>query len=181
MDKAANHAFWQTPSPARYAQASPGRAAFLLELLSDIPGGSVLEIGCNCGRNLVALQLAGYDAYGVEISTKAVAAAPARLKERIFHADAESWLNSHNSEYDVVFSMAALMHFHPDSIYSVATNMARIAKTVITIECELAHAPPHTYARDYGLIFTNQGMRQVYICSAGADLHMYTARVFCKN
>ena len=71
-------AFWRSPDaanqPADYRDA-PDRTAFLVGLVErhvakDAP---ILELGCNVGRNLNALALAGYTHLtGVEINPDAV-------------------------------------------------------------------------------------------------------------
>ncbi len=45
------------------------------------PGGSVLDVGCGAGSNVIFLAQKGYDAHGIDLSPGAVAAARSRATE----------------------------------------------------------------------------------------------------
>ena len=165
--------YWEDPlhagnKPEKYAE-HPERSRYLLELLGDLdpkPKGA-LEVGCNVGRNLHFLQQAGYETTGIELSAKAVAA----LREtypalaagaRIINAPAEEALRDLPAKgFDVVFTMAVLVHIPPPGCDGVFREMARVAKNhIITIEDEGLHTERH-FPRDYEQIFAPLGFRQI--------------------
>ncbi len=184
--------FWRNPPNARnkpdaYRRA-PGRSEFLVDLLSQHApaGSSVLEIGCNVGRNLNALYKAGYGPIAaIEISEPAIkemkvafpdlAAAANILNKPVEEAIPEL----EDGAYDVVFSMAVLLHIHPDSDW-VFEHIARVTKSVlVTIEDE-STSNTRIFPRKYKEIFEALGLRQVAETTPPM-LPNYTARVFTKS
>ena len=183
--------YWRNPpaaknKPAAYLQF-PERSAFLVDLLAQhVPANSgALEIGCNVGRNLNALREAGYGPLAaIEISEAAVkelrTAFPdlAATANIINKSVEEAIVEIADDAYDVVFSMAVLLHIHPDSDW-ILEHIARVAKSfVVTIEDE-ATSNPRIFPRKYKDIFEGLGLEQVAE-STPSMLPKYTARVFRK-
>jgi len=76
------------------------------------PPGRMLDLGCSCGYFLDMALERGYDAYGVEFSEAAIAAAQPATRQRIRRGnvnDPES-ANGHPSEYDVVTAFDIIEH-----------------------------------------------------------------------
>ena len=66
-----------------------------------------------------------------------------------------------DSHFDVVYTMAVLMHIHPDSEF-IFKEITRITKDrLIVIEDEKCISPRH-FPRNYKSVFENLGMRQIY-------------------
>jgi len=139
------HDFWRQESPddnffvAVDANLRSGTIVTALQGHID-QQSSILEVGCNVGRNLNHLYRMGYrNLAGVEINPHAVA----RLRESyphladvpILNGPAEEMLPTlADNSYDVVFTMAVLEHIHPDSA-RVYGEIARVAKRcVLAIE-----------------------------------------------
>ncbi len=105
---------------------------------------SILELGCNCGTNLNYLYKHGYKKlYGVDINTESIELMkkiyPTFYKNStIYNNEINSMLiSTQNNKYDVVFTMAVLMHIHPENIKETYENIKRITKKYfITIENE---------------------------------------------
>lgn len=166
------HAYWRSPPDSRnqpdcYLAVSDDRSEALRLLLerhvSDPASCSVLEIGCNAGRNLECLRNSGFGQLaGVEISRSALdslrraypqLAANAELHE----GPVEQVLPSLDQAYDVVFTMAVLEHLHPESEH-VFAEMVRVSKTLlVTVEDEKGLSERH-YARNYARVFSQLGM-----------------------
>lgn len=180
--------YWRTAggdnAPGEYAVASPTRAAFLLGLVRALEPRpfSVLEVGCNVGRNLEILRregiphLAGIDVRdcSVEMEEHFPELAASALFWWRPAAVALKYLNE--DVFDVVFSLAALMHMAEDSIM---VEMSRVARNhVITIEIE-DRGWPLFYPRDYRAVFEGLGFRQIYEQVAMDEpLNKYIARLF---
>jgi SAM-dependent methyltransferase len=187
------HAFWRKPdlfgnNPEDYLYAPPDRSQFLLELIKplELTAPSILEIGCNAGRNLNALWQAGYhNLRGFDLNADALellrAEFPAMAAEIVLEAGpAEEVLPSiQNRSIDLVFSMAVLVHIHYESNW-VLEDVARIARRhIVTIEDEACTTSRH-FKRNYRDVFEGLGFCQIaeHGMEHIQDLTQYTARVF---
>jgi len=101
---------------------------------------SILEIGCNTGRNLNHLRQAGYkNIRGMEISEQAVERLrieyPSLATTPVDIGPAERSIQKYESNsIDVIFTMAVLEQVHPDSRF-LFKEIARVAgKYVLAIE-----------------------------------------------
>lgn len=163
------HKFWTAPpghnSPASYVEAPRGRAQYILHMIRSLfpEAITVLECGCNTGRNLATL-VENYTVRGIEISPPAVESLRKTYPEL---EDTHIALGPLEKELptelptDVVFTCAVLEHIHPDS-GAIFTDMMNIAKLgIITIEDEMANTARHC-ARNYRALFENLGMLQVF-------------------
>ena len=186
--------YWQKPDtvndPRTYL-APIARNKFLVGLLKEyVPrSGSLLELGCNVGRNLNAAYMAGYENLeGIEINPEAVEILKKTFPEmastaniRVGHI--ENCIRSVERK-DCIFTMAVLVHIHPSSDWIFA-EMVNRAKTLIIIEQENGASWRH-FARDYRKIFTKLGMQQraQIDCSTipalveEGGLMSYVARIF---
>jgi 2-polyprenyl-3-methyl-5-hydroxy-6-metoxy-1,4-benzoquinol methylase len=185
------HKYWKYPLqsnlPERYMSKNRnGRSLFLVDLLDKIGvkrEHAVLEIGCNAGRNLIHLRNAGYsNLYGIEISEEAVelmrSIAP-EVAKTVSVGAVEDVLPSFG-EVDVIFSMAVLVHLHPDSQFVMEMMAQKARKFIVTVEDEFSNGPRHC-ARNYRMIFEGLGMRQVYYSPVIPGLNdKYCARAFSK-
>ncbi len=188
------HEFWRDPDatnrPERYLEHT-GRSAFLVDFIRPYvtPDASILEIGCNVGRNLAQLHDEGYRRLsGIEINADALtvlrqsypdlAASAALINAPVEDAIREMADDS----IDLIFTMAVLEHIHPDSEW-IFDHVVRVARsTVVTIEDE-RHVSQRHVPRDYGQIFTTRGMQSVAHQSLGKEMGFggqYEARAFRK-
>jgi len=74
------------------------------------PPGRLLDLGCSCGYFLDVALDSGYDAYGVEFSEEAVAAAQRATRQRIRRANVNDAGGDHPREYDVGTAFDILEH-----------------------------------------------------------------------
>jgi 2-polyprenyl-3-methyl-5-hydroxy-6-metoxy-1,4-benzoquinol methylase len=172
------HAYWRQPpsgenQPEQYAQRTQ-RSEFLVEVVQRYlaPEKSILEIGSNVGRNLVYLHRAGYVVSGIEISSQAVQAMKMQYPETvnavtIYNASVEHVMSGlGDGQFNLTFTMAVLMHIHPDSEW-IFKEMVRVTSDfLITVEDEQAISERH-FPRNYGKIFRSLNMEQLEeaICS----------------
>jgi len=166
--------FWRQESPDGNRFSTPSnspRSETILRIIAPYvtPGASVLEIGCNVGRNLNHLWHSGYrDLRGLEISAHAVR----RLREGypslrgvpVDIGPADRVLPSYSdAAFDLVFTMAALEHIHPDH-RDVFAEISRIARRhVLTIEprAREGHASHRQYPWDARGELESNGLRLV--------------------
>jgi SAM-dependent methyltransferase len=167
--------FWRSPddvnAPETYLNASGARSEYLVSLMDRFADSSdsIFEVGCNAGRNLGYLFRAGYAHLGaLEISSDALDCLRRELPDvdgaaQLFEGTAESILPTlADGQFDVVYSMAVLVHIHPDSEAEVFGNIARVAgRRIITIEDERCRSWRH-FERNYRQVFEPLGFRQVH-------------------
>lgn len=150
---------------------------------------SAFEIGCNIGRNINYLKTEiGLSVGAIEISEYAIE----QMKKKYDAlADADIYIGNApdvikkvpNEAYDIVYSMAVLMHIHPDVKKDFWENIVRISNQyVITIENEL-RSSERNWHRNYEQIFTELGLKSIYSETLGHEqlLFGYQVRVFEKN
>jgi SAM-dependent methyltransferase len=192
--------YWRDPwdagnRPRDYAASKPAlqaRSAFLLSLIERHAAGAetILEVGCNAGRNLARLYEAGHrDLHGVEINPRAIE----HLRQEFPDLAAAANLHVGAAEdvlpglpdrgFDVVYTMAVLVHLHPDG-ESVFDEIARLVDdTLITIEDERNDYSWRHFNRDYRELFEGRlGLTQIDEIPCEPALQglsrSYTARVF---
>ncbi|MFC7041687.1 class I SAM-dependent methyltransferase [Halonotius sp. GCM10025705] len=169
------HRYWESRStnddknnPREYLNKT-ARSQFLFELLDSHAEyeDSILEVGCNVGRNLNYIHSENYtNVHGIEINPEAISILECEYSEMaadatIHNSSVEKIITKFDSdEFDVVFTMAVLEHIHPKSEW-IFDEMARICGDVlITVEDEGSNTTRHE-PRNYGDIFSSLGYREV--------------------
>jgi len=184
------HSFWLNPNDQNLPETyvSGERSKLLLEIFKELDvstRSSILELGCNVGRNLNILYDNGYkNLKGIEINYNAKT-----IMETFFpsiYNEAYIYWGSIESadipESDVIFTMAVLEHIHPDSEWIFDVVSKRSNKYIITIEDERVTSDRH-FVRNYKSVFEPLGFKQVYerncigVFELGAD---FFARAFVK-
>jgi SAM-dependent methyltransferase len=189
------HTYWKRPwdvsnLPEGYLYGKE-RSQFLVELLKKYADSQsvILEIGCNVGRNLNYLFLAGFKKLvAVEISKEAIKQLKQSFPElakyaKIYNMPVEEIITKfEDGAFDIVFTMAVLEHIHPDSGF-IFSEMARITKRfLVTIEDEQGVSWRH-FPRNYAKVFESLGLEQIEnfncrkVLGLGGD---FFARVFKK-
>jgi SAM-dependent methyltransferase len=156
-------------------------------------GMSILEVGCNAGANLAGLHRHGYERLaGVEINPRAIEQLrrsfpdlPATVTEGALE---DVLPDMATSSVDVVFSMAVLLHLHPDS-HEVFGHMARIARRYVCVVEAESTTISYIFARNYRRVFERHGcsQRRAALLAEGAfpqvgtDYWGYTARLLVPS
>jgi SAM-dependent methyltransferase len=167
------HDFMSQERPmGQYYPAAPkwsSRSQTIINMLCPLIGkeNSILEIGCNTGRNLNHLWQAGYkDVRGMEISEHAVKRL--RVEYRCLAmipvdiGPAEFSIQKYDRDsIDVIFTMAVLEHLHPDSRL-LFNEIARVArKYVLAIEPRQGKRSHMQYPWDIKNEFTVAGLTYI--------------------
>ena len=144
--------YWKNPddpeynSPQAYLESKTKNTKILVDIFNQyFPNKNIkiLELGCNVGRNLNQLFDEGFkDLYAIEINAEAIELMKKSFPNtfsstNIFNSPIEDTIKKFvDNEFDVVFSMAVLMHIHYDSNW-IFEHIARITKRyLITMENE---------------------------------------------
>lgn len=189
------HQYWKQPwdganLPQNYLKGE-ARSQLLVEIIKKYVKHSlsILELGCNVGRNLNYLFNSGFmNLSGIEISEEAVQLLKKTYPEmanhsKIYNLSVEEIIKEFSDEeFNVVFTMAVLEHIHIDSEW-LFFEMVRITKDfLITIEDERGVSWGR-FPRKYKKIFESLGMKQIdkINCDKIDGLGSYfIARVFKK-
>jgi 2-polyprenyl-3-methyl-5-hydroxy-6-metoxy-1,4-benzoquinol methylase len=196
------HEFWKTESeknnPTGYLlnENTIARTDFLIDIFRElkIPKKStILELGCNCGRNLGSLWRSGWkNVSGIEINKNALELLEKEfpeLRSKDFYADSIEYATyemvRQMKKYDVIFSMAALVHIHPDSIDDLQYIKQIANKFIITFEFETEKEFKHPYIwkHDYVEIFADENWKLASTedMTYTHQLENYKCRVFEKK
>jgi len=185
------HDYWSNPpddknKPEAYKDEVE-RSQYLLKILDEYAEKSdkIFELGCNIGRNLNHLYTNGYkNLETVEINEIALEKLKKSFPEmaqaaKLNNSSAEEFMPSLSGrQFDVIYTMAVLLHIHPDSEW-IFEHMARATgKYLVIIEAE-SSIEYKLYARNYKTIFEGYGMTEIF-SEAMPVMGNYTTRVFRK-
>lgn len=163
------HDFWKNPdelnNPNDYLKPIE-RSEYLLSLIKRIPisDPSIIEYGCNSGRNLNYLYQKGYKKLtGVEINREAINVLRRNFPDllnniTLYSLSMEDFIYA--VDYDISFTMAVLEHIHTDSEF-IFERIVKTSKYIITIEDENSLSYRH-FPRNYNKIFTKLGCTQIF-------------------
>jgi pseudaminic acid biosynthesis-associated methylase len=125
---------------------------------------SVLEVGCNIGRNLLALRHFIPELHAVEPNPKACALARARpeLKDAKFTESDGFTLPYADSSIDLVFTSGVLIHVAPDDLGGMVDEIVRVARRYVICIEYFSHQPESVkyhdmdgflFKRDFGAFY----------------------------
>jgi len=194
------HEYWKSPSennlPEKYFSPKGGliRSEMLVRLIKENTdlnnASSILELGCNVGRNLnLLMEESFHNIHGIEINPEAVKKMhelyPKLGKQaNITVSSLENTLKKYpENNFDLVFTMAVLEHIHNDSQWIFVEIKRIVKKYLILIEDEKTHSDRH-FPRNYGDIFEKLNMTQIlcYDCKEMPNWKgKFYARIFKKN
>ena len=107
---------------------------FKKSLRKSGPLEQVLELGCNIGMNLKALNaiMPKTQLTGVDVNAKAVEAARKTLKANIFESTIIQPL-TFQQKFDLVFTKAVLIHIHPQHLKDVYENLFSLSSRYVLV------------------------------------------------
>ena len=154
-----------------YFQLHPGKVKYLDYLVGllrshGIRNGRVLDVGCGYGFLLAALERAGYEAYGLEVSSHAVEQARRRARGQVLQQGAEEPFPFPENHFDAVTLLDVIEHLdgYPAALASCAQCLRPGGKLfVITLNA-------HSLARPL------LGRRWAWYQDP-THVHMFTARM----
>jgi pseudaminic acid biosynthesis-associated methylase len=103
------------------------------KFLSGIPkDAKILEVGCNVGQQLLALQRLGFtNLYGIELQDYAVEKAKEQTKGINIIKGSGFDLPFRDEYFDMVFTNGVLIHIHPDDLHKIMKEMLRVSNKYI--------------------------------------------------
>ncbi|MBU2534524.1 MAG: class I SAM-dependent methyltransferase [Alphaproteobacteria bacterium] len=188
-------AYWTNPcsknNPLNYLVGKRGRSELIaktaLKYLSS--NATILELGCNVGRNLNYLRYVGFKHLtSIEINLKAIEVLKQVYLELAdivtIHSGAieDNIKSFKDNQFDMTLAVAVLMHLVPESEW-VFDEMVRITKQYIFCLDEELLSSITRKPRNYQEVFESRGMKQIEVvdCKTIDDLtEGYHFRVFEK-
>jgi SAM-dependent methyltransferase len=163
-------AYWACPADTKNSAEDyltpVGRSEYLGGVIeTHCPNtASALEIGCNVGRNLNYLAtVQGMKVAGIEYSDHAI-----RLLRQTYRGLDESTVYSGDAvqqikriddkSFDLVFSMAVLMHLHPSTPDEFFVDLARVARKHLIFIENCRGGTERSWSRDYKAIIEGSGV-----------------------
>lgn len=153
-----------TPGSMRRLMRDWGR--ILNHAVTPTPS-SVLEIGCNIGRNLIALSRFIENIHGVEPNDKAFSLAKHNYELAhavIHHADGFN-LPYKNNSIDLVFTSGVLIHVDPSDLDKMINEIYRVSSNYIVCIEYFSHKLEHVkyhghdgylFKRDFGKYYLDK-------------------------
>jgi SAM-dependent methyltransferase len=121
-----------------YFQLHPGKRKYLDYLIGllrvhGVSGGRVLDVGSGFGFFLEALEKAGYEPYGLELSPQAVAVARGRTTAVIATGGAEAPFPFPDAHFAAITLLDVIEHLdrYPDTLASCCRTLAPGGKLVV--------------------------------------------------
>ncbi|HYL06083.1 MAG TPA: class I SAM-dependent methyltransferase [Thermoanaerobaculia bacterium] len=121
-----------------YFQLHPGKRKYLDYLIGllrahGVSGGRVLDVGSGFGFFLEALERAGYEPHGLEISPHAVAAARQRTRAAIATGGAEDPFPFPDAHFAAITLLDVIEHLpsYPDTLASCHRTLAPGGKLIV--------------------------------------------------
>ena len=158
--------YWTNPTPENLPHTyipDNGRSDMLVNIVKNKialeTDRTILEVGCNVGRNLGYLERAGYtELSGIDVNKNALDMV--QSKACLMNGPIEKVLPRIQQPYGLVFTMAVLQHIPPEND-KVLGHIARLGKyNLLTIEDESYSSDRH-FPRNYKTVFEKLGLRQV--------------------
>lgn len=172
------HSYWQNPTdeknfPSQYLQNenTSKRSRLIVDMVKKcgIPeDASIIELGCNVGRNLNALHESGFvNLHGIDISSQALDVGEKEFglsgkNIRTRCCTIEEFLgNAKKKSYDVIFTLAVLEHLAIESewVFPCMVNVSN--GYIVTVEDEIS-STWRIHPRQYGEVFQELGCREIY-------------------
>lgn len=132
-----------------YFELHSGKVKYLQYLVGllrshGIRGGRVLDVGCGYGFLLAALESAGYEAHGIEVSAYAAEQARRRIRGQVIQQGAEEPFPFPDGHFDAVTLLDVIEHLagYPAALASCARGLRPGGKLfVITLNAHSLARP----------------------------------------
>jgi len=166
------HKYWKNPdfeNTLEDYKLGADRSEKLVSLFNKYcsKDDEILELGCNIGRNLHYLNMAGYKYLsGIDVNQKAIDLGKTIFPDTVAKLPItcslleDAFLDMSPNSFDAIFSMAVLMHLHPSSEWVLQSMIQATRKYIITAEGE-GMVSIRVIPRNYKDIFEKFGMKQV--------------------
>ena len=109
------------------------RGALNQRFLAEVPKDArILEVGCNLGNQLLALQQMGFtNLYGIEIIGEIVKQSQSRLPAAKISEGSALQIPFPDGYFDLIFTAGVLIHIAPQDLRIAMSEMRRCTKTWI--------------------------------------------------
>jgi len=151
------------------------------EVLPPLPATSLLEIGCNSGRNLFYVQRAhpSMRLRGIDVNVDAINfARSSKAGIEFLVSDANKWSEPPNS-WDCALTMSVLDHIPTESTKELAASLATSCRAVLSVELwdgEPGERALYKYSTDSKSIYESVGFHTKLWCPVPRELQYDEAK-----
>ncbi|MGD0050322.1 MAG: class I SAM-dependent methyltransferase [Vulcanimicrobiaceae bacterium] len=133
-----------------------------------VNGGRLLDVGASAGFFVEQALLVGFDAYGVELSSEAVASAAAPIRERLTVGDVNALALEETTPFDVVTAFDLIEHvFDPIAFLAEVRRVARPGALLVITTPDVGHLLryvlgarwPMFQPMQHTVLFSRRGLR----------------------
>ena len=138
QDEYANGVYQDYVSAANLKAATFSRRA---RLIAERSGpGALLDVGASCGFFVEQALAVGFDAYGVELSSEAVAKAPELIRRRLTIGDVNSLSIERSTPFDVITAFDLIEHvFDPIVFLQSLRTVAHPGTWIVITTPDVGH------------------------------------------
>ena len=131
-------------------------------------GGRLLDVGASAGFFVEQALSAGFDAYGVELSTAAVSSASPRVRERLTVGDVNALALDGTAPFDVVTAFDLIEHvFDPVAFLQEIRRVARPGALLVVTTPDVRHVLRYILGKrwpmfqpmQHTVLFSRRGLR----------------------
>jgi 2-polyprenyl-3-methyl-5-hydroxy-6-metoxy-1,4-benzoquinol methylase len=155
------------------------------QMHEHIQGNRLIDIGCSCGYFIDVALEAGYDVYGVEFSSAAIAAASDKSRGRIIQCDINR-LDTHGmTEFEIVTAFDVIEHtFNPLSFLKSLRAIMKSGATVVITTPDTKHFLrylmqsrwPMLQSMQHTFLFSENSLRLALQQTGFSQIHIAPAR-----
>jgi len=130
-------AFFESYFPSDMNAKTHERSKWICKFFKDFEFNSCFEAGVNCGRNIYHLEseFPEVEFAGIDINKEAVDYGKTKVNADLCVGSLSDLNEIVKKKYDLVFTMAVLIHIAPEEIEKVIDNIISITnKTIINFE-----------------------------------------------
>lgn len=185
--------YWKNPndpefnSPQTYLESTTENTKILLDIVNEFFDNKeikILELGCNAGRNINKLFENGFkNLFAIEINSEAIKLMKNSYPDtfsstKIFESSIENKIKEFSdNQFDLVFSMAVLMHIHEDSNW-IFQHIAKITKEKLVIMENENIKARKNFPRNYRNTFEEFGLKEIKSFNLEDE---YICRIFSRE
>lgn len=143
----------------RDARSAEAEVAFAVRALDPSPGARLLDLACGAGRHLRALESAGFDMVGLDLSRQLLTRARSHRESRLVRADMRG-LPFPDASFDAVVSFFTSFGYFPtaEEDFSVLREVRRVLQSHGRYLIDFLHAP----SVETGLVPRSESEREGY-------------------
>jgi len=118
-----------------------------------LPAGTILDLGCGIGRDAAMFSEAGYEVVGIDRAEQLLTIAEKRVPNATFVAGDLRALPFDEETFDLIWSLASLVHFYDEDVLRALRECHRVLKKKGILFITVKEGQPQLAKREGGPVF----------------------------